>query len=73
MLAIRLSGRKVVLEASDARAYRESLNARPRVVVPLEAEQVVYIWRRGKSQGYKGGRARWYGPAVLVGRERQNW
>ena len=65
--------RRRVLGSADAKNCRKGLLARPRKNFIFSHNQRVYVWRKGKSQGYKGGRARWYGPAMCVGEERGNW
>lgn len=74
LLQIRTICRRACLEASDSKAFRLALNARPRTVQELEAESCVFIWRKGKGHGLKKGtQARWTGPGVLVGKEKGNW
>ena len=72
-MEIRLAARKALLEAADERAYREAINARPRVLRKFEAKDLVYVWRCGKASGFKAGhRGRWVGPSVVLGEESGN-
>jgi hypothetical protein len=76
---IRAKSAVAVCQADNAEALRRSLEARPRVVKARETGDLVCYWRKGKGQGLKkqgragGGRAGWYGPAVVLGEDDGNY
>ena len=70
---IRMAARRATLEMQDQGDMRKALEARPRPLRPFEVGDKVAYWRKGKGQGFKLGRARWYGRATIIGKQGVNY
>lgn len=67
---IRRTARKAFVEELDSCALREAMNARPRIYRQFKQGERVCFWRKQRATEKRG---RWNGPAIICGREGQNY